>query len=117
MSVEKMSWKKFDKTIDRLADEIKKSGTLADVDGIFGIPRGGLVPAVALSHKLKLPLTRFPDSRTLIVDNIADTGKTLIKFEHHHAVTVTLFYHKNSAVKPTFTVHEKKDKWIQFPWE
>ena len=43
--------------------------------------QGGLIPAVMLSHRLKIPLVKGdigPD--TLIVDDICDSGETLDKF-------------------------------------
>ena len=46
-------------------------------DGIYGIPAGGLVPAVYLHYRLKLPLMLAPTERTLVVDDIVDTGLTM----------------------------------------
>jgi len=83
---------------------------------IYGIPRGGLVPAVYLSHLTGLPLTNFPQHpTTLIVDDIADTGHTLEEYNNYFIATI--YYHKQSIVKPDIWVYEKKKQWIVFPWE
>ena len=47
---------------------------------IYGLQRGGLIPAVMLSHQLGIPMAKGdigPD--TLIVDDICDSGETLDK--------------------------------------
>lgn len=85
--------------------------------GIYAIPRGGLVPAVCLSHRLDLPLLSEPiPGKTLIVDDIADTGKTLGPYKPDYFI-FTVFYHLQSVVVPDFWVFEKGDEWVVFPWE
>lgn len=44
------------------------------VDGIYGIPRGGLPLAVLLSNRLSLPLLMAPTKQCIVVDDIFDTG-------------------------------------------
>lgn len=105
--------------------------------GIYGVPRGGLIPAVMLCHLLKLPLvTHAFEDRTLIVDDIVDSGKTLAAPAFRNldkAVLIdkrvmwpdgdampTLF---NGDLPPKFyagaTVkgNPQYQKWVQFPWE
>jgi len=61
-------------------------------------------------------MTNLPSRKdTLIVDDIADTGETLKNYEKFFIAT--LYYHKQSIVKPNIWIYEKKDQWIQFPWE
>jgi hypoxanthine phosphoribosyltransferase len=87
--------------------------------GIWGPSRGGLIPGVILSHKLNLKLFEDPRVRPLlIVDDIADTGKTLHSLSKLNDVYVaTLFYHKQSSFIPDKWVFEKKDEWLVYPWE
>lgn len=90
-----------------------------EFDGIWGPPRGGLILAVILSYELDLPfIVNVSDAteKTLIVDDIADTGKTLAPFKDKNTI-VTLFYHRQSIVRPDIWVHEKFNAWIVFPWE
>jgi len=52
MAIIKFSWEEFDAAADMIADEIKSKGLLKKFTHIYGIPRGGLPLAVALSHRL-----------------------------------------------------------------
>ena len=47
-----------------------------NIDSVMGIPRGGLIPAVMISHELGLPLELNPGKNTLVVDDINETGYT-----------------------------------------
>ena len=107
------SWNEFDKSVDYIANQIK----YYKFSGIYGIPRGGLCLAVALSHKLKLTLISEPIKDSLIVDDIYETGITLNNFK---GIEGALFFVLFSKIKPTWwnTVHmSKKKEWIVFPWE
>jgi len=88
---------------------------------IFGIPRGGLIVAVWLSHQLQIPyiphLYLPRDPNILIVDDIADTGQTLSNLGLDPFYdTATLYYKKRSIVKPTYYARETNN-WIIFPYE
>lgn len=96
-----------------------------NIDGVYGLPRGGLVLAVMLSHKLKKPLLLAPTSNSLIVDDICDSGESLLHYysnssaenETKRPVIATMFYKNNPLVKPDIYLYEKKNDWIVFPWE
>ena len=107
------NWSEFDKSVEQIASKCK----FLELSGIYGVPRGGLCLAVALSHKLKLNLLSEPIKNSLIVDDVYETGFTLKTFKHiEGAVFFVLF----SKIKPTWwnTVHiSKKSEWIVFPWE
>ena len=49
------------------------------IDSVTGIARGGLIPAVMVSHKLDLPYVDAVGPNTLVIDDIADSGVTLEK--------------------------------------
>ena len=81
-------------TIDELVKEVANRATSFKPTHIVGITRGGLIPAVMLSHSFDLPMetlgvsfrdnrathhTKFKpidDARYLIVDDINDSGTT-----------------------------------------
>lgn len=107
------SWQEFDNDIREIVYQIRATGK--KFDGIWGPPRGGLVPAVVLSHALDLPILLWPTANTLVADDIADTGATLHSFGRNFIVT--LFYHRQSTVVPDIWMREKTDKFIDFPWE
>jgi len=109
------SWDDFSEDAILLIEKIKNSNQ--KFDGVFGPPRGGLTLAVMISHHLKVPFLSKPlSANTLIVDDIADSGKTLEEFKGKNFIA-TLFYHKQSSTIPDIWIKEKKEKWITFPWE
>lgn len=103
-------WSDVDNYIDSL--DIPDNAT-----GVYGIPRGGLVLAVIISHRYKLPLLQAPCEGCIVVDDIADTGTTLVHYKQKGYYITTMFYHKQSKVIPDFWKHEKQEEWIIFPWE
>ena len=50
------TWSEFDKSVEEIADKCR----FKKFSGIYGVPRGGLCLAVALSHKLKIELISQP---------------------------------------------------------
>ena len=50
-----LTWDEVDELVDRIATRI--TNEFSNITHIYGIPRGGLIPAVMLSHKLGIPLT------------------------------------------------------------
>ena len=107
------TWSEFDESVEHIANECK----YLDLSGIYGVPRGGLCLAVALSHKLKIDLILEPIKNSLIVDDIYDTGITLKTYKDIEGAT---FFVLISKIKPTWwnTVNmSKKKDWIVFPWE
>jgi len=86
---------------------------------IYGIPRGGSIVEVFLSHFCKLNVTSKQSIaflETLIVDDIADTGLTLTPYKNFKIATV--YYKPRSKIKPDYYVREVNNSdWIVFPWE
>jgi len=111
--VKYFSWSEFDKSVEYIANKCK----FLEISGIYGIPRGGLCLAVALSHKLKINLISQPIKNALIVDDVYETGITLTTFKN---IEGAMFFVLFSKIKPTWwnTVHvTKNSQWIVFPWE
>ena len=122
-----IDWSKIDSLVFQLLYRIRTSDL--EFKNIYGLPRGGLIPAVMLSHRLNIPLVKgdiSPD--TLIVDDICDSGETLDKFVKKHQTLYSFPFNLKTAVlhykphtscfKPTF--HSKKwnkDIWLVYPWE
>ncbi len=111
--IKNFSWCEFDKSVEYIANKCK----IFEFSGIYGIPRGGLCLAVALSHKLKINLISEPIKNSLIVDDIYETGITLKTLKH---IEGAMFFVLFSKVSPTWwnSVHiSEKSEWIVFPWE
>ena len=92
--------------------------------GVYGIPRGGLCLAVMISHALECPMLLAPAPGCLIIDDICDSGESLVHYYRNSSGTrqdytlATLYYKKNELnVVPDIYEYIKEDKWIVFPWE
>lgn len=113
------TWDQYHKDICELAFKIEKAKK--NYDGLYGIPRGGLIPAKDLSRLLKIPFISDDDSITnkniLVVDDICDSGRTLEEFGG--VDTAVLWCDPQSKDVPTFCINMTGDKpgWVTFPWE
>ena len=107
------TWNEFDKSVEYIANECK----FFKFSGIYGVPRGGLCLAVALSHKLKINLISEPLKNSLIVDDVYETGITLNTFKDIEGATFFVLFSKENPIWWN-TVHmSEKKEWIIFPWE
>ncbi len=107
------TWKEFDEGVENIANKC----SLIKLSGVYGVPRGGLCLAVALSHKLNIELIPKPVENSLIVDDVYETGLTLNNFRD---TKDAVFFVLISKKKPTWwnTVNlSLKREWIIFPWE
>ena len=86
-----------------------------NIDSVMGLPRGGLIPAVLISHQLGLPFVLHPGKNTIVVDDINDTGHTLS--EAPGAYWAVLHHKPTSKFKPDLYAREVGPEWIVYPWE
>ena len=86
-----------------------------NIDSVMGLPRGGLIPAVLISHELNLPFVLHPGKNTLEVDDINDTGHTLSKAPG--AYWAVLHNKPTSKFKDCIYAKEVGNQWIVYPWE
>ena len=136
---EKISWEEYYSDVKTLAEMIKASGK--KYDSIYGIPRGGNILATCLSHLLNLPVmfdrnrlmaiglshalneeyktnhftSTLYKSNILVVDDIADSGKTIMKYAKRFD-TATIYRKFDCSLTPTYYVNINK-RWIIFPYE
>ena len=147
LQFEAPSWNQiYDMLLD-LADRIRKDGFKPNI--IVGVSRGGWLPARIMSDLLNNPnlanvraefylggaKTKYEPSLTqpisvtvagktvLIVDEVADTGKSLKLVKEHsieqgaaEARTATVYCKPWSIRKPDY-YSKKTHNWIVFPWE
>ena len=122
-----LSWSWVSERLNAIGELVEKLGGVESINRVAGIPRGGLIPAVMFSHTLGIPyisyssakqLSKFDRKRTLVIDDICDTGLTLkeaISYDFH---TAALSTRSGSAVTPTFSGEIiSHDAWLVFPWE
>lgn len=121
-------------TVDKIISVIRSRDWDKRFNQVYGMPLGGLPLAVRLAYEFKWKLYLPPNGifpahvggrsvqdhmagDMLIVDDIADTGKTLAPFKMAGYKIVTLFQHPASSVKPDISIEEKPANcWIIFPW-
>ena len=106
-------WDDITILVDELCSTITSSGV--QIKSITGIERGGLIPAVMISHKLNIPYTTKINKDTLVVDDICDSGETLKNMVAGY--TATLHYKKTASFTPDFYSKEVGEEWIVYPWE
>lgn len=100
--------------------------------GVIGIPRGGAIPAVYLSHFFDLPLISLsaaldlnynhPRNAFLYIDDVVDTGTTIEHLEsshwiHPNSIFGALIGKPWSPKKDWVTFAKETTDWIQFEWE
>jgi hypoxanthine phosphoribosyltransferase len=108
-----LSWDDINTLVEELCKVIVASGK--QIKSITGVERGGLIPAVMISHKLNIPYVTRINKGTLVVDDICDTGETLKNMVTGY--TATLHYKPTAIHKPDFYSEEVGPEWIVYPWE
>tara|TARA_R110000823_G_scaffold86138_1_gene192814 strand:+ start:218 stop:640 length:423 start_codon:yes stop_codon:yes gene_type:complete len=118
------SWKWVNEQIDAIGEKLEAIGK---PEFVTGVPRGGLIPAVLISHKFRIPFIGLEAAKTLpgelkkgilVVDDISDSGNTLEQIRRHNFLSATLAVRYSSTFTPTFYGELiKDDRWIVFPWE
>ena len=103
----------FDKSVDYIANQCKQ----LKLSGIYGVPRGGLCLAVALSHKLNVRLIEKPLKSSLIVDDVYETGMTLSNYRNIEGVNFFVLISKKEPIWWKAVNLSLKEEWIVFPWE
>lgn len=107
----KCSWKQVKQGVERIAAWANGKKFVA----IYGVPRGGLIPAVMLSHLLGIPLRFKPAKNVLVLDEVADSGKQLSKYKKYY--TACLYKKRRAEFNPSFAAFTVGAEWIEFPWE
>lgn len=121
-----ITWDEFDGFVDDLASQI------SNVDYVVGIPRGGIILAVTLSHRLNIKhmtvdhlekleefnFLTYDKKKILIVDDISDSGQTLKNYKKQGYTTATIDVRSTTITKPDYYVNwiDNAD-WVVYPWE
>lgn len=144
---EVLTWDTFGSAARELAEQVVASGYLPDV--VVAVARGGLLPGGAVAYALGtkgigtlnvefytdigqtltdprvlpplMDTSELPGSRVLVVDDVADTGRTLdlvmklLADKGVEARSAVLYTKPQSIITPDFT-WKHTDRWITFPW-
>lgn len=103
-----LSWSEIHALSADLADRWVDEG----VDSVFGVPRGGVVPAALVAGQLGVPLVAAPAATSLVVDDIVDSGGTAARFADFRFDA--LVRRSDAPAAPQAAVF---DEWVVFPWE
>jgi hypoxanthine phosphoribosyltransferase len=144
---EVLTWSAYGDAASDLGAQVGAAGFVPDI--VLGIARGGLVLAASLAYALGcknlftmnvefytgegttldapvmlpplLDSTELDDMRVLLVDDVADSGKTLrlvLEFCRGHVAEAraAVLYQKPGSVLDAEFVWKHTDQWIDFPW-
>jgi hypoxanthine phosphoribosyltransferase len=144
---EVMSWEHLGEAARHLAQAVVDSGYKPDI--VLAIARGGLLPGGAVAYalgvknscamnvefytdvdqRLDVPMVLPPTpelidlghANMLIVDDVADTGRTLEVVQEFCAgkvaeVRTAVLYEKSQSLVKCDYVWRRTDRWIDFPW-
>lgn len=124
MKNKQLTWRQFDTAVDRMAKYLETLNPF--VKNIYGVPRGGLMLAIALSHRLDKPLIydrKKITDKTVIVDDIIDSGQTFLrlikgnKYKGYLRLVTWVATEKNDHHVSFHVIVAKQGEWYQFPWE
>ena len=144
---EVLTWERFGVATRELAHSVVDSGYEPEM--VIAIARGGLIPAGALAYAIGIkaagtlnvefysdieetlpdPVVLEPlldtdaviDKRLLVVDDVADSGRTLdlvlglLRRHTPHVRSAVLYTKPRTIVRPDYSWRET-DRWINFPW-
>jgi hypoxanthine phosphoribosyltransferase len=112
-----LSWDDVSQLVDTLCEKIITEQP--NIDSVFGLKRGGLIPAVMVSHKLGLPWSDVMYPNTLVVDDICDSGSSIMEmlFMVNSRIpecvkVVTLLKRKGGVDLTNFHGFEIDDEWV-----
>jgi hypoxanthine phosphoribosyltransferase len=144
---EVLTWTTFPVAIRELAERVVASGFVPDV--VVAVARGGLVPGGAMAYALGtkgvgtlnvefytdigqtlddprvlpplMDTSDLPGSKVLVVDDVADSGRTLalvmdmLAKHGAEARSVVLYTKPRTIIRPDYSWRDT-DLWITFPW-
>lgn len=116
-----LSWDDIVLDVKCAAARMRENGVM--LNGVYGIPRGGSCLAVLFSHLLGIEHLTAPRPGCLIVDDISDTGDTLLQYKDYPCTTFTVVAKEASKCIPDyFGIYIPENSpnanaWVVFPWE
>jgi hypothetical protein len=109
-----VSWAEAFQRCAEIAEEVDGVWCPWNLHGVYGVPRGGCVPAVLVAAHLDLPMVDVPAANILVVDDLVDSGATQARFEGSPFVAL---YRKSWSPLTDGSILVPGDAWVTFPWE
>lgn len=112
------SWNKFEVALPYLTALAKKN---REIKFLYGVPRGGIALAVALSQTTGFPIIdsydEKPSNEVLVCDDILDSGATRRKFSNSDFICLHARAGYQELKLTTHVAHIIQDQWVVYPWE
>lgn len=99
--------------LEQIAYRIREDGYAGR--SIYGVPRGGCVPAAWLAADLGVDLLDSPAPGAIVVDDLVDSGVT--KNRYMAGGPFYALYRKSWSPDALGAERVPKDAWVIFPWE
>lgn len=112
--VQPLTWADISQEVDRL---VARWTDAHHIEKVYGVPQGGAPVAVMAAERAGWHLVDRPDEiddRTLVVDDLVDTGRTLAAYQAHERDTLYRKPYSPPDLAPDATL---VDTWLAFPWE
>ncbi len=119
MPIQVVTWALFNKAVAAFVKHYRPMVHQERIVSVYGVPRGGLMLAVAISHHLGITLITDPEDidpiSTLVVDDVIESGRTREKYAvlHFAAWFDKTTFNQNAMVADMVD----PDTWLVFPWE
>lgn len=110
-----LSWLDIQTEVERLTQRL--TGMSNGITHVYGIPQGGVPVALLVAQATGLLITDQPaPGRTLIVDDLVDTGTTMRTYREQGYLCEALYRkpHSPQDLAPDAT---QVEAWLAFPWE
>ncbi len=108
-----VSYEDVKSAIELLWELYNSEAEVEQMKYVYGVPRGGIIPAIMFSNISGLKYIDILDKKihtpqnTIVIDDIVDSGKTRKKY-------IDYFF---SAIIDKIEAQDYKGKWIEFFWE
>jgi hypoxanthine phosphoribosyltransferase len=113
-----LGWQEYIRDIDELVTHLRNSGR--EFNYVYGVPRGGLIPAVVIAHSLGWKLVvdleelSVQKEEVLVIDDVVDSGRTRERYRDYPFAAL----HRKDicTMEPDFCVRTI-NAWIVYPYE
>lgn len=120
-----LSYEEVEKLVDKIYNILKEKNLTPKY--VFGIPRGGMLPAYIIAKLFNATLVTDPDlglskrnESVLIIDDILDSGNTMNKYrqeDYTNKIIKAVLLSKQEEVPGCIIAEPTGPMWINFPWE
>ena len=115
MDVQVLTWGDVHVAAEHVAARWRQSVGSGAIEHVYGVPRGGHVPAALVASLLGVPQVDQPTVGTLVVDDLVDSGTTAQRYLAGAFRFDALF--RKGRPGPAPRAIDLGDAWVVFPWE